>query len=89
MKPLPPEPLTDEDRAAWFDWQVSRRREWVRDWLLWGALENLSFASDRRDATLMLGAQLQPQCVVHWRNGLDHLILLRGPPAGERLEWLE
>lgn len=49
MKPLPAAPLTEEDRAAWFDWQVNRRR----DWALWGALEALSFPQDRRDAQLM------------------------------------
>ncbi len=45
--------------------------------------------SDRRDAELMLGAQLQPLCIVHWRYGLDHLILLRGPPPGEKFEWMD
>lgn len=56
----------------------------------WAAtLRGVSLLSDVRDAELMLGAQLQPRCVVHWRNGLDHLILLRGPPTGERLEWLD
>ena len=55
MKPRPlPEPLTEEDRAAWFDWQVNRGR----DLRLWGALER-SFESDRRDADLMLWAQVQ------------------------------
>lgn len=43
-------PLTDEDRAAWFDWQVNRKR----DWSLWGALERRSAESDQRDADLML-----------------------------------
>lgn len=46
---LPFDPLTDEDRAAWFDWQVNR----LRDWALWGALEARSFPADRRDADLM------------------------------------
>lgn len=54
MKPLLlSAPLTDEDRAAWFDWQVNRRR----DWALWGALEALSFPQDRRDAELICWAQ--------------------------------
>lgn len=48
-----------------------------------------SIYTDRHDADLMLGAQVQPLCVVHWRHGLDHLILLRGPPTGQRLEWLD
>lgn len=45
--------LTDEDRAAWFDWQVNRSR----DWRLWGALERLSPLSDAIDAALMSCAQ--------------------------------
>lgn len=44
------EPLTEADRAAWFDWQVNRRRS-IR---LWGQLERLSFPQDRRDAEVML-----------------------------------
>jgi hypothetical protein len=59
VKPrLLPEPLTDEDRAAWFDWQVNRSR----DLRLWGALER-SFESDRRDADLMFA------CQETWRAG--------------------
>jgi hypothetical protein len=45
------DPLTEEDRAAWFDWQVNRRRNWA----LWGSLEAYSFNADRRDADLMFG----------------------------------
>jgi len=45
--------LTDEDRAAWFDWQVNRNR----NWLLWGALERISPESDHQDAQLMSVAQ--------------------------------
>lgn len=80
-RPKDPAPFTDEDQIAW----VHALERCVSIPMLYF----VSLESDRRDAQLMLGAQLQPRCVVHWRNGLDHLILLRGPPTGERLEWLE
>lgn len=47
------EDLTEEDRAAWFDWQVNRRR----DWLLWGALERVSFPADRSAAAMLYGLE--------------------------------
>lgn len=54
MKPrLRSAPWTEEDRAAWFDWQVNRNR----DLQLWGALERISWPADRRDADLMFQAQ--------------------------------
>lgn len=80
MKPLPAAPLTDEDVGIWFRVQLLAR-------VL--PLQPQAMIADRRDAELMLGAQLQPLCVIHWRIGLHHLILLRGPPTGERLEWLD
>jgi len=63
------EPLTDEDRAAWFDWQVNRSR----DLRLWGALERVSFASDRADAALMwsmMGAAAALGASTHERRNL-------------------
>ncbi len=54
MRQSAPYPLTDADRAAWFDWQVNRNR----DWALWGALERWSFPADRRDAELLLRGQI-------------------------------
>ena len=41
--------LTEEDRAAWFDWQVNPSR----DWQLWEALERISVQSDESDAHLV------------------------------------
>jgi hypothetical protein len=75
-------PLTAEDKA------VNRHRV-DRLGLFVAKVLHHSRLSDLRDAMLMLGAQVKPICVVHWRHGLDHLILLRGPPPGQRLEWLD
>lgn len=83
MKPLEPCEHTADDCLAW---AAVNLRSGPR---LASARYTFSLMQDRRDAQLMLGAQLQPTCVVHWRTGLDHLILLRGAPRGERLEWLE
>lgn len=72
MKSLPAWHLTDEDRAAWFEWQVSPNR----DWLLWDALERLSFAADRRDAQLMLScARVLPPTRGHESHGAWVILL--------------
>lgn len=73
MKLLPSWHLTEEDRAAWFEWQVSPRR----DWLLWGALERLSFPADRRDAEVML----QLVSFDHWERDYTEDRLRRAPTA--------
>lgn len=85
MKPRKiPALWTREDRLIWLRLNLPLGRPTPR------LMVSAAYCdADRRDADLMLGAQLQPQCVVHWRNGLDHLILLRGPPAGESLAWLD
>jgi hypothetical protein len=77
-----PSLLTKEDRLIWLRLNLPLRRPTPR-MMVSAAYQD----ADRRDATLMLGAQVQPLCIVHWRPELDHWILLRGPPAGERLAW--
>ncbi len=53
------------------------------------ALRASSLQADIRDAELMLGAQIQSDCVAHWRKGMTQVILVRGCRKGEKITWLE